>query len=113
LDADELDVEHERGVRWDRAAAAGPVGQLGRGGQLALAADAHALDAEVPSFDHLARPEQELDRQAGVVRAVELVAAGDPPEVVRGDDLSGGRGRAAPDPQVLDGDAADVPRRRL
>ena len=45
-------------------AAAGAVGQLGRNGQLALAADPHALDAQVPALDDLPRAQQELDGRA-------------------------------------------------
>src|SRR6185312_9588899 len=53
-DGDQLDVEHQGGVGGDRAAGrpARPVGELGRDGQLALAADLHPFDpvAPCPSF---------------------------------------------------------------
>src|SRR4030095_15666733 len=107
LHSPELDVEHERRVGRNRTQALGAIRQLGRDGQLALAAHPHPLDTEAPASDPRADTERELDRRARVVGAVELRPIREPARVVRGYDLARRRGRAAADLQVLDRYAAD------
>src|SRR5688572_13967492 len=73
-DFEELDLEHERRVRRDEAAAraARAVAEVRRDRELALAADLHAGDALVPTGDDLARADGERERLAAIERRVEL-----------------------------------------
>src|SRR5688572_33072857 len=75
LDLEELDLEHQRGVRRDHAAgAAGAVTHRRRNRQDACAADLHACDAFIPAGDHLLRAQRKVEWLIAVFRAVELVA---------------------------------------
>src|SRR6478609_4859438 len=101
-DADEVADEDQRLAGGDRAAAraAVAVGEVRGDGQLATAADLHALDALVPAGDDLAGTELELQRGAAVPGGVELLAGGEgDTDVVHGDGLSrlGHRSVALPD----------------
>src|SRR5262249_1834546 len=81
-DGEQLDLEHERRVGRDRAREAPrAVAERRRDGELALAADAHALHALVPARDHLARAEAEAERRVADA-GVELLAVGEPARVV-------------------------------
>src|SRR2546423_1446852 len=80
-----------------------------------LAADLHAGDALVPSLDHHARAELELERIVAIARAVELLAVlvrfariVQPPRVVHRDVLAGGGFGAGADLAVRDLQARDV-----
>ena len=83
---------------------AGAIGQLGRNRQLALAADAHALDAEVPALDDLARPSRKSMGGPRVVRSCRTwCRRGSGPCSAPRPSLPGGRGRRRrPDLQLLD-----------
>src|SRR6185312_11496004 len=71
----ELDVEHQRRVRWDDAAGAGrAVAERGRDDQGALAADLHRSDALVPALDDAAAADRKLERLVAVMRTVEFLA---------------------------------------
>src|SRR5580698_3412340 len=77
FDAEQLDVEHQRGVgRNDAAGAAGAVAELGRNDQRALAADFHGRDAFVPAGDDLVQADLELERLVAIDRGVEFLALG-------------------------------------
>src|ERR1700675_3075844 len=77
FDADELDVEDQRGVwRNDAAGAAGAIAELGRNDQRALAADLHGRDAFVPAGDDLVHADLELERLVAIDRGVEFLALG-------------------------------------
>src|SRR4051794_17909953 len=74
-DAEQLDVEHERGVGRDHAACpAAAVAERRRNDERALAANLHAGDALVPAGDHLTGAEHEHERIVAIARAVELGA---------------------------------------
>src|SRR5882672_1682985 len=104
---EQLDVEHQGGVGRDHAATALlAVGELGRDGELAHAADLHAFDALVPALDDIARAEGEVERVAAAAAGVELLAVGELADVVHEDVVAGARRGAAADDQVLDDQAA-------
>src|SRR5688572_2042774 len=89
-------------MRRDHAAAAVlAVGERGRDGELALAADPHAFDALVPALDHVARAEREVERVAARAARVELLPVGEPADVVDHDVLAGGGAGASADDQVF------------
>src|SRR5882672_7717154 len=72
---EQLDFENQRGVGRDHAAgAASAVAELGRDGELALAADLHPGHALVPALDHLAAPQRKLEGLAAVLARVEFLA---------------------------------------
>src|SRR5688572_26665406 len=74
-DFHQLDVEHQRGIRGDRAAgAARAIAHLRRDDEGALAAHLHSGHALVPAADHLSRAQLEIERRAAIHRAVELLA---------------------------------------
>src|SRR5690606_26020226 len=76
LDVEQLDLEHEGGLRRDRPSGAlAAIAQLGRDHQYPLAAHAHPGNALVPAADHPARPQQEGERLPARAGAVELLAA--------------------------------------
>lgn len=54
LDLEQLDVELQGAVGGDAGKTLGAVGKAGGDGQTTLAADSHALDADVPALDDLA-----------------------------------------------------------
>src|SRR6266568_8312785 len=86
-DGEQLDLEHQRRVGRDSAReAARAVAELGRDGELALAAHLHALHALVPALDDLAGAELELEGIAAILAGVELLAVGEPARVVHGHD---------------------------
>src|SRR5205085_6729800 len=104
---EELHFEKERRVRRnDAAGAARAVAQVGRNGELALAADFHAGDALFPAADHFAAPEREHERLAAILARVEFAARLssriEPAGVMHADSLPVGGGRAVADNQVLD-----------
>ena len=75
LHAEQLDVEHQRGVGRDHpAGAARAIAELGRDDQGALAADLHSGDPLVPAADDLPCPQAEGEGLAAVERAVEFGA---------------------------------------
>src|SRR5262245_34814650 len=95
----EFHFEEQRRIGRDHAAgAARAVAELGRDGELALAADLHACDALVPALDHVALAERKHERLAAVLARVELAAfravVEEPPGVVHGD-LAARLGRIA------------------
>src|SRR5687767_5458929 len=74
LDLEEIDLEHQRRVGRDHAAgAAGAVTHRWRNREDSRAADLHACHAFIPSGNHLARAEREVERLIAVFRAVELL----------------------------------------
>src|SRR6266481_4767486 len=88
LDLEQLDLEGQLGIgRNDPGRAARPIRQLGRDGELADAADLHALHALVPALDDLAGAEREAERPAAVLAAVEFGAVGEPAGVVHLDGI--------------------------
>src|SRR5690606_31133106 len=75
----QFDPEPPRGVRRNHTArTARAIAQFGRNGELALAADLHALHTLVPATDHLAAAEAELERLVAVLARIELGAVGQP-----------------------------------
>src|SRR4051812_29273793 len=85
-DFQQLHVEHQRRARRDDAAAALlAVGELRRNGELAHAADAHALHALVEALDDVARAEREVERVAPVAAGIELGAVQQLADVVHHD----------------------------
>src|SRR6266496_1083848 len=75
LHAEQLDIEHQRGVGRDRpAGAARAVAEIGRDDEGALAADFHPGDALIPALDDLPRAQAEGEGLAAVERAVEFGA---------------------------------------
>src|SRR6266851_1632314 len=67
LHAEQLDIEHQRGVRWDHpAGAARAIAEFGRDDQGALAADLHAGDALVPALDDLPGTQAEAEGLAAI-----------------------------------------------
>src|SRR5690349_11021120 len=73
--AQQLDLEHQRRVRRDRAAgAACAVAERGWDHEDARAAFLHALHALVPAADDAAAAERELERIAAVLARIELGA---------------------------------------
>src|SRR5262245_20741373 len=74
LDRQQLDVEDERRVGRDRRPAGAAVGEVGRDGDSALAAHAHAHDALLEAGDDLARADPEGIRLVARVRIVEYGA---------------------------------------
>src|SRR5437867_9189290 len=94
-------------MRRDHAAgAARAVAQIGRDGELALAADLHSRDALVPAADHLAAPEREDECLAAVLARVELLAVGGPAGVMHADLLAGVGRVSRADNYVLDHQSA-------
>src|SRR4029078_12706788 len=89
----QFDVEHERRIGRNHAArAASAIAQVGRDDQRALPANLHARHALVPTLDHAAPTQREVERLAGVAGAVELA-----PLLVR-------FGRVIKPPGVMDND---------
>ena len=89
VEAKELDLEDEGSVgRDDRRVAIGTVGHVGRSGESDLLANAHLSDTLIPSADHLADAEGELELLATVSAAVELAAVGKVAIVVDGHGLA-------------------------
>jgi len=75
IQAKQLDIEDQHGVRRnDAAGAARAIAQLRLQDQCALAADLHAFDALVPALDHAPRAQGEFERFAAIDRAVEFLA---------------------------------------
>src|SRR4029079_10644598 len=75
LHRQQFDIEHQRGVRRDDAASATrPVTERGRNDQRALAADVHRTDAFVPTRNHLALADLELERLVAVDGGIEFLA---------------------------------------
>src|SRR4029450_10757778 len=96
-DAEQLDLEDERGAGRDHPA--GPalaVPQVSGDDELALAADLHRRHALVPAADHTAPADGELERLTAIERAVELRPVLEPPGVVHADRIAGGRPHALP-----------------
>src|SRR3954462_2886922 len=76
-DPEQLDLEHERGVRGnDATRTPSAEAQLRRNGELALAAHFHALHAFVPRENALAGAAVEREGVAAVLAGVELAAVG-------------------------------------
>src|SRR5437016_6322368 len=75
-DVDELDIKDQAGIGRDRANSVGPVSELRRNEQAAVAADLHRRDPLVESVDNLAGPQGEQERLVAVEGAVELLAGG-------------------------------------
>src|SRR4051812_49599196 len=95
-DFEQLHLEHQRRLRRnDAAAALVAVGEGGRDGEAALAADFHALDAFVPAADDVAGAEGEVERVAAVDARVELLSVCHAPDVVH-EDVVAERGGFAP-----------------
>jgi ARG/rhodanese/phosphatase superfamily protein len=89
LDRQQLDFEDERGAgRDDVAGAALTVAEVRRNDELTLAARLHRAHALVPALDHAALADRKLEGLAAVHRAVELLAALEPPRVVHADRLA-------------------------
>src|SRR5262245_6347083 len=87
--AEQLDIENEIGLRWDRRrVSASPVPLLPRDRELPLAADLHADDPFLPSLDEPG--EGELDGLAALVAGVELGAVHERAAVVHLDGLLDG-----------------------
>lgn len=64
--------------------------QLRRDGQFADAANAHALNAFVPSGDHIALAERKIERLVAILARIELASVGQPTGVMNADKLAGG-----------------------
>src|SRR5688572_30185050 len=76
LDLEEIDLEHQRCVGRNHAArAAGAVTHRWRNREDSRAADLHAGHTFIPSGNHLAGAEREVERLIAVFRAVELLPA--------------------------------------
>src|SRR5262249_35450632 len=102
-DPEQFHLEHERGIgRNDASGAARAVAERGRDGELARAADLHALHALVPALDDVAAAEREYERVAAVLARIELRAVGEPAGVVDLDALTGGGERSVADYDVID-----------
>src|SRR4051794_17104271 len=107
---EQLDLEQQRGARWDDArGAVRAVAERRRDDQAALAADLHPLHALVPAANDLAGAEPEAERHAMRVGAVELAPlvpllarVVHPAAVVDLDLLAARGGGAAAVDQVLD-----------
>src|SRR5262249_13401718 len=110
------DVEHERGVRRNRAArAARTVAELRGNDERPLPADLHPRDALIPPLNHAARAEAERKRVVAVTRAVEFLAVPvrpvrvvQPAGVVDRNVLPGGGDGTVPHSAVRDLQARDV-----
>src|SRR5438034_10615902 len=67
MDAEEFDVEDQRGVRRDHAACtAGAVAHFRRDSELAFPSHLHSGHSLVPTLDDLSCPESELERLSAV-----------------------------------------------
>src|SRR5438067_12041770 len=89
LYVEQLDLEDQRRVRRDHATStARAVAERRRDRQPADATDLHALDAFVPALDHPATAKRERERLAAILRAIELLAVGQPARVVDGGRLA-------------------------
>src|SRR3954471_1109039 len=89
-DAEQVDHEDQRLAGLDRRGRAlVAVGEVGGDGQLAAAADLHALHALVPALDDPAATQREAERLAAVPAGVELLAGAEgDADVVDGDGLT-------------------------
>src|ERR1700759_1871243 len=75
LHFEQLDLEQERGVRRnDAARAARAVAELWRDQQRTRAANFHAGDAFIPTFEDTTRADGERERATTIPRAVEFFA---------------------------------------
>src|SRR5687767_3100048 len=102
----QLDLEDQCCIgRYDAARAARAVAERGRNGQLALAADLHALHALVPALDHAPGAEWKHERIVAVLAGIELRAVGEPAGVVNRDALAGGGSGAGADSHFFDDEA--------
>src|SRR5437870_2072076 len=81
LHAQQLNVEHDRGVRANQAIPARAVAQIRPDHQATLTADLHVQNSEVPSSDHRASAERERQRRLSDA-GVELCAVDQPARVV-------------------------------
>src|SRR5688500_5036737 len=91
-DAQQLDLEMQRCVGWDRATrAALAIGDGGRAGEPGLAAHLELLHAFGPALDHAV--ERKLRRLAARIRTVELLAVGKRAAVVDAHLVAGLRAR--------------------
>ena len=102
-DAEQIDDEDQRRVRWDlRRRAFGPVGERRRDDQLAPTANFHAHDALIPAGDDLALAEHEFERFIAPPGGVKFLAAlVEDPHVVDRHRVAGLRFRAGPGDQFL------------
>src|SRR6185369_7916413 len=101
-DVQQLHFEHQRRLRRNGAGQAlVAVGELGRDGEPALAADLHAGHPLVQPLDHVARAESEVERIAAGAAGVELLPVGKPADVMNHDVLAGFGGGAAADDEVF------------
>src|SRR5215471_17482226 len=78
------------------------VTELRRDHELSFSADLHSDDALIPTLDHLAAADLEVERFAGVARAVELPTVHERARVVDGNIIAGLRCRAGSDRVVRD-----------
>src|ERR1700686_5595464 len=102
-EAEQLHLEDQRGVgRDDPTCALGAVAQLGRNGELALAAHLHGRDAFAPAGDDLALAAGKLEGVAVVARGVELLPVGEPARVMHAHELTLLGGGPGTFHQVLD-----------
>src|SRR5215204_4733130 len=77
LQAEQLDIEDQRGVWRDRAAsAARAIAETGRDDERALATNLHARHALVPTLDDPALADRKLERLVAIDRGVEFLALG-------------------------------------
>src|SRR5262249_658008 len=114
--SEQLDVEHERRMGRDRAAgAARAVAQGGRNHECTRTAYLHAGNALIPTANHHARTELELERLAMIFRTVELLAVFvrglrvvQPTRVMYRDRAAGFCFGAIPDRNIRDLQARDV-----
>src|SRR3954468_16057635 len=102
LDAEQLDIEDQRGVRRNEAAgAAVAIAEFCRNDQGALAADLHGGDALIPARDDTLHADRKFERGAAIDRTVELLALRaihvEPAGVVHDAGLPGARRRAGAD----------------
>lgn len=75
--AEELHFKDQGGAWWDDAAGTAlAVRKVGRDGELAFLALAHANDALVPALDHLATAQLELEGLVAIVAGVKPVGRG-------------------------------------
>src|SRR5207249_3414253 len=121
FDLQQLHVEHEGRVRWNRCARAPrAVAEIRRNDERARATDLHAGDPLIPPADHHAGAKPEAERLAAIEGAVELLAMAvrrlavvQPTGVMDGDVLPGLRVGARPDLGVRYLQARDVVHKRM
>jgi hypothetical protein len=97
FDAEQLDIEEERGIRRDSRSSGSPIGEIRRDDQLPFTTDFHRHDTFVPPFYYASGADHKSVWLFAINRAVELRSVLQSSRIMNDDFRSGCRTWARPD----------------